>query len=125
MREKVPDTLEKGRVTTGPWASRPELGFNGFFRAQTPKGAWLLMMISDGMGWEHVSIEVEIPMPGIKQRDPTWEEMCWVKYLVWREDEVVVQYHPAEDQYVNIHPHVLHLWRPIKQKILTPPLILV
>lgn len=69
---------------------------------------------SFGGGWEHVSIS-------FKYRCPTWEEMCQVKDMFFREDECVVQYHPAKSEYVNRHPYCLHLWRPLIKDMPTPP----
>lgn len=76
-------------------------------------------MVSDGMGWEHVSITVA-PHCKDATRCPTWEEMCWVKDQFWSEDEVVVQYHPAKKDYVSCHPYCLHLWKPVSVVIPTP-----
>src|SRR5262245_48751374 len=72
-------------------------------------------------GWlEHVSVSVV-------DRCPTWDEMCKIKNLFWREDEWVVQFHPAISAYINNNPFVLHLWRPTRRagKIPTPPQNLV
>ena len=71
-------------------------------------------------GWEHVSIN--------GRSTPTWDEMCRFKEMFWRNDEVVVQFHPAEADYVNNLEHCLHLWRPIEQyvgKMPVPPAYLV
>ena len=51
--------------------------------------------------------------------------MSYVKRLCWDAEDVVVQFHPRESEYVNCHPHVLHLWRPKHVEIPTPPSILV
>jgi hypothetical protein len=51
--------------------------------------------------------------------------MCWVKNLFWEEHEMCVQYHPPKSEYVNCHPHVLHLWKPINMTIPLPPSLLV
>lgn len=66
--------------------------------------------------WEHVSVSLE-------DRIPTWVEMCRVKDLFWMETECVVQFHPPKSDYVNIHPNVLHLWRPtrMRDRIRLPP----
>jgi len=70
--------------------------------------------------WEHVSVSTP-------ERCPTWAEMCFVKDLFWGEDELVVQFHPRKIDYVNCHPHTLHLWRPTRHKdrMPTPPTHLV
>lgn len=78
---------------------------------------------TDGEGeeadWEHVSVSVATPT---HTRTPTWEEMCIVKGLFWDDEECVVQFHPPASQYVNQHPHVLHLWRSKTQSFPTPPI---
>jgi hypothetical protein len=68
-------------------------------------GTYLFVIASDGGGWDHVSVHVE-------NRCPTWLEMCHVKDLFFKDDEVVMQLHPAKKDYVNCHQHTLHLWRP-------------
>lgn len=81
-----------------------------------------LAIISSGVDhtykWEHVSVST-------RDRTPTWEEMSFVKDLFWTEEECVVQFHPPKSEYVNHHPHCLHLWRPLGENIQTPPSILV
>lgn len=74
------------------------------------------------MGWEHVSVHV---LDGRRTHTPTWSEMCYIKEIFWDPEDVVLQYHPRESQYVNNHPHVLHLWRPTVQAVPEPPRILV
>lgn len=39
--------------------------------------------------------------------------MCYVKRIFWDAEDECVQFHPRESAYVNCHPHVLHIWRPI------------
>lgn len=63
--------------------------------------------------WEHISVS-------LPDRVPTWNEMCFVKDAFWDEDEVVIQYHPAKDQYVNHHPFCLHLWKPTGAGVIVP-----
>jgi len=83
-----------------------------------PHNRALTIIFSDGLGWEHVSVST----PG---RCPNWVEMCFVKHLFWSVDDVVMQLHPAASEYVNNHPHCLHLWRPQGIAIPTPPRALV
>ena len=73
---------------------------------------------SFGGGWDHVSVS-------FKDRCPTWDEMCQVKDIFFREDEVCVEYHPAKKDYVNIHPFCLHIWKPQVAEMPTPPKIFV
>lgn len=78
----------------------------------------LKVIASWGERWDHVSVSRP-------DRTPTWEEMCWVKDRFFHPHECVVQYHPPESEYVNNHAHCLHLWRPQKSVMPTPPSILV
>lgn len=75
---------------------------------------------SFGGGWEHVSV-----CPYKHSHTPTWDEMYSLKDMFFRDDEVVVQYHPAKNEYVNNMPNCLHLWRPINEVLPTPPSIMV
>lgn len=61
----------------------------------------------------------------LKARCPMWAEMCWIKRLFWGDDEVVFQLHPAQKDWINNHPFVLHLWRLRGTDIPLPPGICV
>lgn len=87
--------------------------YNGAFFL-TIKGQTYSVIASNGEGWEHVSVAG-------KNRTPSWEVMNEIKDMFFHEDEVVMQLHPIKDEYVNNHKNCLHLWRPINQKIPTPP----
>lgn len=102
-------------------SSSKEDGNNGFFNIPHPriKGQELRCMISDGMGWQHVSVSVG-ELRKQPHRCPNWEEMCFIKNLFWTDDETVVQYHPAKENYRNIHNFVLHLWKPYFEKLPFP-----
>ena len=77
---------------------------------------------SSGYGWEHVS--VHMIKEGI-QKIPTWNEMCLIKDIFWDEEDCVVQYHPKKSEYVNNHPHTLHLWRPTDVELPRPLPIMI
>lgn len=62
------------------------------------------IIASWGGGWDHVSVS-------FRNRTPSWEEMAEIKDMFFRKDETAVQYHPEEDEYVNDHPHCLHIWK--------------
>jgi hypothetical protein len=126
MMRKKPDKLaENGRIVKGPMASQPNSGPNGAYLIeikevgkQRVQLVTLQVIASDGKGWDHVSV-VAISQ---YQRCPSWEEMCLVKRMFFRDDELVLQFHPPKHRYVNCHPHCLHLWRPQKQaEIELPP----
>lgn len=107
IRLRLPETL----------ASTDECGMNGFFHIPVGKEI-LRVMVSDGGGWEHVSVS-------LRHRCPTWEEMCRIKSIFWDDEEEVVQFHPKKSEYVNCHPFCLHLWRPTEAAMPTPPSIYV
>ena len=72
----------------------------------------------DGDRWEHVSVH------GTDQHGndyiPCWEEMCFIKEQFWDDEHTVIQFHPKKSSYVNMHKHVLHLWRDLKHPFELP-----
>ncbi len=104
-------------------------GNNGAFEIESPEPGWRLMLIcSDGGEWEHVSIHAyrgQGVLSKGQQRTPNWREMVYVKDLCWDDEDVVMQLHPKKSDYVNMHPHTLHLWRPLAAEIPTPPSVFV
>lgn len=94
-------------------------GCNGLFFIPSPsRGVVLKVVVSDGAGWDHVSVSLQ-------NRCPNWPEMCHVKDLFFELDETVVQFHPKISEYVNMHPYCLHLWRDQNHIHDLPPSILV
>lgn len=123
MRAVLSNRLESGRVLNGQWTSPPGSGPHGAFSVAGPCATDLTIIACDGkddeaQGWEHVSVSC-------RNRCPNWLEMNFVKGLFWRDDETVIQFHPAKSEYVNQHPYCLHLWKPVDQDIALPPGILV
>lgn len=137
---------ELARITNHPIMGTTSAdGNNGAFRVQSPEpGWWLYLICSDGNdpdvpeadGWEHVSVHAfrqryseVVGLLGRTDagatRTPTWKEMAYVKRLCWDAEDVVIQYHPRESEYVNCHENVLHMWRSRTQVIPTPPPMLV
>lgn len=82
--------------------------------ASSKKPRPAMVVFSWGGGWDHVSVS-------FSNRTPTWEEMCEIKRLFFHPEEVCVEYHPMESEYVNMHPYALHIWRPQKGTMPTPP----
>ena len=106
--------VEEYRIRTGPYKSDP--GYScGLFKIPY-KSRTMTVLVSDGTvdGWEHVSVSLE-------NRNPNWEEMCFIKDLFWYAEEAVVQYHPPKSEYVNNHPYCLHLWRQLGKNPDLPP----
>lgn len=124
MRHAPIVKVERYRVRDGAMASTTELGNYGAFRI--PSGVYDVFVVivsagdDDKIPWEHVSVS-------LPHRTPTWQEMCWIKDLFFRDDEVVIQFHPAKQDYVNHHPYCLHMWRwtagafPLPDPILVGP----
>ena len=110
--------------------SEDSLGMTGFFVIPMEEDTWALVISSTGcdeVPWEHVSIRIGYKKYHGKmaERIPTWEEMCMVKEIFWTEEETVMQLHPRTADYVNFHPCVLHLWRPLNVEIPMPPRVAV
>lgn len=130
MKKRVHDLAEKGRITEGHFASKYGDRY-GAFMCLCPATGQLLKIIAacgdmkdgsqgfpGGTLWDHVSVS-------LKDRTPTWEEMCWVKGLFFDEEECVVQYHPPKSKYVNQNATVLHMWKPLEAVFPMPPLVCV
>ena len=99
---KVPNEY---RNRTHPQLGSTDLeGNNGFFR-MTIKGLKVNCIASNGDGFEHVSVTLDL------KRTPSWEVMSTVKDIFWDTEDLVVQIHPPKSQYVDCHPYCLHLWR--------------
>ncbi|MBU6232329.1 hypothetical protein KGP36_06880 [Patescibacteria group bacterium] len=54
--------------------------------------------------WDHVSVQA-------RGRCPVWEEMEHVKRMFFKDDEIAFQLHVKPKDHINLHPHVLHMWR--------------
>jgi hypothetical protein len=110
------------RFRAGAYGS-PDGADYGAFRIPGPCGEDLMVIASpgdadEGIPWEHISVS-------LRNRTPRWKEMCFIKDLFWNEDEAVMQLHPPKLEYINNHPHCLHLWRPTEGNIPLPPSIAV
>ena len=92
-------------------------GFGGTFYDKKTR-CNLNFIMSWGAGFEHCSVS----MP---TRCPSWDQMCSMKELLWEDDEVCMQLHPAKKDWVNNHPYCLHIWKPINKEIPLPPSIMV
>lgn len=113
---------ERYRMNYSLWQSKPGDDF-GAFRMPGPCGSELVVIASPGdanesIPWEHVSVST-------RHRTPNWKEMCYVKDLFWEPWETVMQLHPPRAEWINNHPHCLHMWRPLNEKIPLPPPIAV
>ena len=124
MKQNNPN-IEQYRLRIGPMGSDSSMGNNGVFTIPGPRGVKLICIVSDGLGWDHVSIE-RLGLGGhISRKPPYWDEMCFIKDVFWEPEEAVVQYHPRQSLYMNLHPGVLHLWKPQNDILPEPPLEMV
>ena len=96
--------LDKWRLDVRKYCGNNGDDKNGAFKIFV-NGRALFCIASNGRGWEHVSVSP--------------------KNLFFEPEETVIQFHPAQSQYVDQHQYCLHLWRPIEQEIPTPPVELV
>lgn len=108
-------------------------GNNGHFliRHGDINGYVFHVIASDGGGWCHVSVSLLNYIPKkdhgkryykvyAVRRTPTWEEMNAIKNLFWGPEDVVMQLHPKQSEYVNVHPFTLHLWQPNTEALVIP-----
>jgi hypothetical protein len=114
MKKKFPSHLNKYRIKKGQLRSDESFDFNGAFLIPYNIHT-IAIVISDGEGWDHVSVS-------LKDRTPTWEEMCFVKDLLFDDDEIAVQYHPKKKDYVNDCNFSLHIWKSHKEEYPMPPI---
>lgn len=92
-------------------------GFSGIIQLAHWQGS---IIVSWGAGWEHASVA-----PFWRSYTPTWDDMVFIKNLIWREDEAAIQIHPVKAEYVNNVPNCLHLWRCTYREMILPPSCLV
>ena len=122
-------TREEIKATTGVKIKKEGIdGFGGsVYPVEFKKGKAVIsknydkvlhFMFSTGCGFEHLSVSTPV-------RCPTWDEMCKMKDIFWRDDEVCMQLHPKKEDYVNNMKYCLHIWKPIDKEIPTPPSVMV
>lgn len=117
MKRRFPFMFEKYRyddpILTELYVPQEVGSIEGVF--QIPyRGVYLRVISGCGEGWDHVSVS-------LPDRCPTWDEMNWIKNLFFKPDELAIQYHPPEKDYINVCKTVLHIWRPWKTEIPIPP----
>ena len=121
---------EKNRITNHPYyGSDSSFGNNGVFKIHPPFSVKeYLCIVSDMLGWEHVSVSMTKTNNASKKKTnaiPTWDDMCFIKSLFWDEDDTVLQFHPKKSEYVNNHDKVLHLWRKVGVDHELPPNMMI
>ncbi len=76
------------------------------------------IIVSNQVGWEHVSISNEA-------RCPTFEEVVAIKEMFFDSGEIAFQVHPKKKNYINFHNNCLHLWRPTNINVPIPDITAV
>ncbi len=97
----------KGRLPGTP--EEAEM-YHGWVKWQGFEGSVIWGYRENGL-MEHVSVSHHK-----RKILPTWDDMCRLKDIFFRPDEMVVQIHPAADRYLHgvvDRGNILHLWRPI------------
>lgn len=92
------------RVLPFGWERGPDMYDAARFRG--PRGLRVIVtegLERDGKRWRHVSVS---------KRDqlPSWDDLKAVKDLLIGSEALAIQVLPRASEYVNIHPHCLHLW---------------
>lgn len=126
MKDITETNIEQYRLLdAGRFSSNTIDGNNGAFLIPY-KGKRLLCLVSDQMGWDHVSVTLRDKKRDVQiKRCPTWEEMSFVKSCFFGAGEVVVQLHVADKDHVNINDYCLHLWKKQGAAVDVPPSIFV
>lgn len=101
---RVPNDLIP-RVLPYSWEKVADIPIEG----QVYVSRWGLRVIvtadfeRDDRLWLHVSLSK-------KHKLPSWDDVREVKDLFIGKDRLAIQVLPPESEYVNCHPHTLHLW---------------
>jgi hypothetical protein len=109
---ETPHLCIKGRFTHGGFHTYHV--YHGFVDWPGFKGT-VIFGFDEAGKMEHVSVNHYN-----RRKLPSWEDMCRLKDMFFRPDEMVVQIHPAEKNYLhgvgtlgNRLENVLHLRRPM------------
>ena len=92
-------------------------GYDGVIHIRGWEGT---VVVSWGCGWDHVSVS-----PRKNSYTPTWDDMCAIKDIFFKDEEAVIQIHPPKSEYVNFKTNCLHLWRTNDREMDLPPAFMV
>ena len=92
-------------------------GLSGMIAIRGWRGS---VIASWGAGWDHVSV-----CPVKRNYTPSWDDMCLIKELFFKDSEAVIQIHPSKNEYVNNMRNCLHLWRANDKEMVLPPSFMV
>lgn len=105
------------RVLPAAWQEHPK-GLHGlegrvFSRSDGLRVIATVSIEPDQRRWLHVSCSRS-------KRIPSHEDLLAVKELFVGRDRLALQVFPPADEYVNFHPHTLHLWCALTGERITP-----
>lgn len=107
------------RVRQGKYATEDVDGWNGQFLVPI-NGEIYLIMISDGMGWKHLSMS-----NAQKKVLPSWNTMSRAKDLFFADEDWCCQFFPAKEDYINDCEWCLHIWMPLDDELPHPSIVLI
>lgn len=118
MRELLSPKLTMGRVRVSRRENRDDERNATYIVIEPKNGRQLTVIISDTNGWDRCQISVY----GSKKWEVTSVEVSYVRDLVFKEDDVVVEYHMKPEGYINVGDCTRNLWRNQREEISQPPL---
>lgn len=116
MKEILPAKLTMGRVRVRKGENRQDQR-NATYVVMGPQKRELLVIISDKAGWDHCRISVNLS----RKQEATNEEIMYIRELIFKPDEVVVEFHNMREGYINDDTVTTHLWRNQGEVIAVPP----
>lgn len=122
MKDAPWSHVDQYRVSDGVMRSPSGVPYGMFF-IPGPCAQELKCIVSAGTvdpqyPWDHLSVSC-------RNRCPNWQEMEFVKHIFFKEDEYAMQLHVPVANHINLHPFVLHIWRPLNAVIPIPNPIMV
>jgi len=107
MRE-LQDILKDKRI----WDHKTQFLYMHTARVKLPDCGSCFIAWDSAGGYEHVSVS-----PKKKFNLPSWNDMCVLKEIFFKDDEEAYQIHPKKADYVNFVENCLHLWKPIGHEL--------
>lgn len=87
---------------------------DGFFVVKNHGFREINVVVSTEGGWDLVSVMT-------RGSSPTWDEMCLVREIFFRDDETAIQYSVPKPERISTHKFALHWWRPHTLELPRPP----
>lgn len=104
------EIISNPRVTLAknkPYGNRSNFLCGSIYSPYSKRCLTFIASIDQGKVGKVDHVSVSYP-----NRMPTWDEMCFVKEIFFKDSEEAYQVHPKKSEYVNTHEYCLHIWRP-------------